>query len=321
MNMAGGLLAGLVLGIAAAIGREQLDRTIKSPDDLAPLGLTYLGLLPRIDGGIHGDDRAPYARRRKGRRTPADLSDAAVVPELMVNYAPHSATAEAARAIRTNILFMSPDVPYRRLLVTSAVPSEGKTTVACSIAIAMAQAGQRVALVDCDLRRPRLHRIFGKPNETGLTTVLLDPEVLDSAITSGEVPGLHLLTSGPIPPNPAELLHSEAFGRVLQELEKRFDRVIFDSPPLIPVTDAAVLSTRVDATVLVVKPFLTRKEVARHAVRSLRDVGGRILGTVLNDLDLSSRDSSYYYQYHSRYYHAYRQDSPAPPDDAPGASS
>ena len=166
-----------------------------------------------------------------------------------------------------------------------------------------------------------LHRIFGKQNETGLTTALLDPEGLDQTIGSTDVPGLHVLTSGPIPPNPAELLHSDAFGRVLQELEKRFDRVIFDSPPLMPVTDAAVLSTRVDATVLVVKPFLTRKEVARHAARSLRDVGGRILGTVLNDLDLSRRDSSYYYQYHSRYYHAYRQETPSPSaEDGPGAA-
>lgn len=321
MNMAGGLLAGLVLGIAAAIGREQLDRTIKSPDDTAPLGLTYLGFLPRIDGGI-GGDYAPYGRR-KGRRKPANLSEGNVVPELMVHYAPHSAIAEAARSIRTNILFMSPDVPYRRLLVTSAVPSEGKTTVACSIGIAMAQAGQRVALIDCDLRRPRMHRIFGKQNQEGLTTVLLDPDSLDQVLSPTDVPGLQVLTSGPVPPNPAELLHSEAFARVLQDLEKRFDRVIFDSPPLIPVTDAAVLSTRVDATVLVVKPFMTRKEVARHAVRSLRDVGGRILGTVLNDLDLSRRDATYYYQYHSKYYRAYRQDPPASPPEGgqPGPSA
>jgi capsular exopolysaccharide synthesis family protein len=146
---------------------------------------------------------------------------------------------------------------------------------------------------------------------------------LGEAIGTVDVPGLSVLTSGPVPPNPAELLHSEAFGRVLQELEKRFDRVVFDSPPLIPVTDAAVLSTRVDATILVVKPFMTRKEVARHAVRSLRDVGGRILGTVLNDLDLSRRDSSYYYQYHSRYYNAYRQDPAATEteDGQAGASS
>jgi capsular exopolysaccharide synthesis family protein len=282
------------------------------------MGLTYLGLLPRIETAYLGTEKP--AERRRRRRLGTDQLEAAARPELMVHYAPRSAIAEAARAMRTNILFMSPDVPYRRLLVTSAVPSEGKTTVACSIAIAMAQAGQRVALVDCDLRRPRLHRIFDKGNEEGLTTVLLDPETLDHALTTVDVPGLHLLTSGPIPPNPAELLHSETFGRVLQELEKRFDRVIFDSPPLIPVTDAAVLSTRVDGAVLVVKPFMTRKEVARHAARSLRDVGGRILGAVLNDLDLSGRGSAYYYQYQARYYNAYRQEE-GPPAKSEGGEA
>lgn len=318
VNMAGGLLAGIVLGIAAAIGREQLDRTIKSPDDVAPLGLTYLGLLPKI--ATDGRDREERGPGRRNRHIPAESTAAGVAPELIVHYYPHSAMAEAARAIRTNILFMSPDVPYRCLLVTSAVPSEGKTTVACAIAVAMAQAGQRVALVDCDLRRPRLHRIFGVTNETGLTTALLDPVALEDAIRPSDVPGLHVLTSGPIPPNPAELLHSDAFGGVLEELKKRFDRVVFDSPPLIPVTDAAVLSTRVDATVLVVKPFMTRKEVARHATRSLRDVGGKILGTILNDLDLSRRDSSYYYQYYSKYYAAYRPETPAgQSDDVSGA--
>jgi len=234
----------------------------------------------------------------------------------MVHEDPRSQIAEAARAIRTNIVFMSPDMPHRRLLVASAVPTEGKTTVACSIAVAMAQAGQRVILVDCDLRRPRLHKIFKTSNESGMTSVLLEPETLDEAILTTVVPNLHILTSGPIPPNPAELLHSDVFGRLLGELSTRFDRVVFDSAPLIPVTDATVLSTRVDATILVVKPFMTRKEVVRHAVRSLRDVGGKILGVVLNDLDLQRQDNYYYYRYHSRYYYAYGQEGPPGGSDA-----
>jgi polysaccharide biosynthesis transport protein len=318
-NMAGGFIAGLVLGVVAALSREQMDRTIKAPEDLAQLGLTYLGMLPRMNFETQAEGK-PGRRERRRRRTAQPASAPGGPPELMVHADPRGGVAEAARAIRTNILFMSPDAPYRRLLVGSAVPSEGKTTVACSIAIAMAQAGQRVALIDCDLRRPRLHRIFGSKNETGVTSVLLEPDTLDSAILDSPVPNLRVLTSGPIPPNPAELLHSDTFGRLLQELDKRFDRIVLDSPPLVPVTDAAVISTRVDATVLVVKPFMTRKEVARHAVRSLRDVGGKILGAVLNDLDLTRRDATYYYQYHSKYYYTYGE-GPAPStNESPPAS-
>ncbi len=305
-NVGGGLIIGLALGLSIALGRELLDRSLKSPEDVErALGLTSIGVIPRLAGPRQEKPR--YGRRHARLEPPP----AGGPPELIAHHQPAGAVAEAARAIRTNILFMSPDEPFKRLLVTSAVPSEGKTTVACGISIAMAQSGQRVLLIDCDLRRPRLHRIFEQDNRLGVSSLILDPSSLEEAIHETCVPGLSVLTSGPIPPNPAELLNSGSFAELLRQLAERFDRVIIDSPPLIPVTDAAVLSTLVSATVLVVKPFTSRKDLSRLATRSVRDVGGRILGVVLNDVDFSRNDSAYYYSgYYAYRSHGYKQESP-----------
>jgi capsular exopolysaccharide synthesis family protein len=301
VNVAIGLLAGLVLGIGVAVGREMLDRSIKTPDHIErDLRLPFLGLLPAVGEGVE----SPYGRKQNAP-TPTGK------PELVVHDQPKSGLAEAARAIRTNIVFMSPDSPHRVLLVTSAAPVEGKTTVASCIAVAMAQAGQRVALVDCDMRRPRLHRVFDRTNDVGLTSALLDINALDDAIYKTEVPNLSMIACGPIPPNPAELLHSEAFGKVLDALRARFDRVVIDSPPVIPVTDGSILSTRVDGTVFVVRAFRTSKDLARRAVRMVRTVGGNIVGTVLNGVSMDRPGYSYYYQgYYYRQGYSAEADSP-----------
>lgn len=296
LNIAVGAVVGLILGFALAIGREQLDRSIKTPDDVErELGLTFLGLLPEIDGTKTGPSYG-NGHRRRGEPKP-NLER----PELVVHEQPMSGIAEAARAIRTNIFFMSPDRPFLTLLVTSAGPAEGKTTVACCLATAMAQAGKRVVLVDCDMRRPRLHRVFGISNDAGVTSALLDPSLLDSLAQETQVPNLSVITTGPLPPNPAELLHSEAFEKVIDRLRTEYDRVIIDSPPIVPVTDAAVLSGKLDGTVLVVRAFNTSKELARRAMRALRDVGGRTVGIVLNAVDLERREYGYYqYYYYKR---------------------
>ncbi|HYQ18017.1 MAG TPA: CpsD/CapB family tyrosine-protein kinase, partial [Polyangiaceae bacterium] len=240
-----------------------------------------------------------YGRRKSRRRRPVD-NGAGGTPELVVHQHPTSGVAEAARALRTNILFMSPDKQFRTLLVTSAAPAEGKTTVACCIAIAMAQAGRRVALLDCDMRRPRVHRVFGLQNDVGVTTALLDKDSVLDIIRPTSIPNLSVITTGPIPPNPAEILHSDTFGRLLSALSDQFDHVVVDSPPVAPVTDAAILSTRVDATILVVRAFQTSKELARRAVRSLRDVGNHRVGTVLNAVDFDRREYGYYQYYYYR---------------------
>ena len=296
LNIGGGIAAGLVLGLIAAIGREQLDRTLKGPDEVErELGTVLLGVLPAEVLSPGMGRRA--ARERRRRANAAEPPNEAPI-ELSVHTRPTSGLAEAARAIRTNIIFMSPDNPHRTLLITSAVPAEGKTTVACAIATTIAKAGQRVALVDCDLRRPRMHHVFKQANDRGITSALLDRSVEESIAIQTEVPNLWMVPTGPIPPNPAELLHSEAFRGVLERLAQRFDRIIIDSPPIIAVTDATVLSTLVDGVVVVVRASTTTKDLVRRALKSLRDVGSPIVGVVLNAANVEE-DSYSAYKYYS----------------------
>jgi capsular exopolysaccharide synthesis family protein len=292
LNVGAGLVAGAFLGLVVALARDQRDRTIKTSQDIDRfLELPFLGLLPAQEPTV--------PRKQSGRRKRALESASEEGPELVVHREPSSGAAEAARAIRTNILFMSPDNPFRTLLVTSAGPAEGKTTVACAIAISMAQAGQRVVLVDCDLRRPRAGRIFLNGATDGVTTALISPEI--DCAKPCDVPNLWIAASGPLPPNPAEILQSEAFNQLLEGLKGRFDRVIVDSPPIVPVTDAAVLSTRVDGVILVVRAGRTTRDMAQTGARRLKDIGGRVIGSVLNAIDLR-RHSYGYYQYYRRRY-------------------
>jgi polysaccharide biosynthesis transport protein len=304
-NLALGVLAGLGLGIAAALGRDRMDRTIKTPDDAEEaLDIPALGLLPAV--GFRGKTRSGRRESRRASRRAhnrSESADAVASPiQLYVHDHPTSGLAEAARAIRTNILFTSPDRPFKLLLVTSPGPSEGKTTVACCVATAMAQAGQRVLLVDCDMRRPQIHRVFGKKTELGVSSTLLDLNSLNDAVVPTEIPNLSILPCGPIPPNPSELLHSAAFEKLLEVLLGQYDRVIIDSPPIGPVTDAAILSTRVDGTIFVVRAYSTSRDLADRALRALKSVGGRVIGVVLNDVDLSRSEYGYHQYYYFRYY-------------------
>lgn len=297
LNVAGGIAAGIALGLLTAIAREQLDRTLKAPDQVErELGAPLLGVLP-----VAPETNLPTlaSARRRGRNRGSSSNSEAANLALTVHRRPTSGMAEAARAIRTNIVFMSPDSPYRTLLITSAAPSEGKTTVACSVATTIAQAGLRVVLIDCDLRRPRLHSIFLQNNDHGLTSALLDPTQEDSIVFETEVPNLWVAPTGQIPPNPAELLHSEAFRGILERLKQRFDRVVIDSPPIAAVTDATVLSTQVDGVIVVVRSQRTNKDIVRRALKSLRDVGSRLVGVILNaaDVEGGSYGAYKYYSY------------------------
>ncbi len=299
-NVAVGIALGLLLGFAGATGREMLDRTVRNAEDIErELGLAVLGSLPDVtrDGG--GMNLGYYYGRRRAQKAQAANPGEHARPELLVHTHPKSVAAEAARSIRTNLMFMSPDNPYRCLLVTSAGPAEGKTTVATSIAIAIAQTGQSVCLVDCDLRKPRVHSVFGERNDKGVTTALLEPGQIPSLVVDTQIPNLKILRAGPTPPNPADLMHSEAFGRVLAELRAEFDRVVIDSPPIGFVTDGVILSTRVDATVLVVRALATRRDAAKRAMRSLRGVGATCAGFVLNAV--TSGDGHYYAGYYAPY--------------------
>jgi len=314
MNVSIGLFVGLLLGVGLALLREQLDSSLKTPDDLEDLlSVTFLGLLPEL-----AEDDSPKDRRRR-RRTDRRDSGPTTHPELVVHERPLSGVAEAARSIRTNLTFVNPDRPYRKLLVTSAAPAEGKTTVACSIAIALAQGGQRVCIVDCDLRRPRLHRIFGRAGDVGVTNVLVGDATIDDVIKPTDIANLWSIPSGPIPPNPADVLQSDRFRRFLADLTERFDRVILDSPPLVAVTDSAIISTLVDGTVFVVRAFKTSKHLAAQGLRALRDVDVPVVGAVLNAVNLNRHEYSYYYHYY--YYKRAGYRSSADADALPESAS
>lgn len=300
-NVGIGFVAGLVLGIALALLRETLDNTLKTPEDLEKrLDVTFLGLLPEI-AEDDLDGRPTKGRRKKARRIKTELP-----PELLVHERPASGMAEAARSLRTNLMFMNPDKPYRRLLVTSAAPSEGKTTVAVSIAISLAQGGQRVCIVDCDLRRPRLHRIFGRAGDIGLMNVILGEATVEQVAKPTVVPNLYCVPCGPIPPNSADVVSSEKFRHVLDELGEHFDRVVLDSPPVVAVTDSAILSTLVDGVVLVVRAFKTTFGLSRSGLRTLRDVDAPIAGAVLNAVNLNRHEYAY------KHYYYYRREGYAP---------
>ncbi|HEX7602669.1 MAG TPA: polysaccharide biosynthesis tyrosine autokinase [Polyangiaceae bacterium] len=316
-NLGTGALLGLVLGIGLAILREQLDSSMKTPGDVEDrLGITFLGMLPSLDEK-KGEPTARKRRRRGDiRRAPGDD------PAIYVHQRPLSGVAEAARSVRTNLHFMSPDHPHRIILVTSSAPAEGKTTVACSIAIAMAQSGQRVCIVDCDLRRPRLHRVFGRVGDHGLTSILIGEAAIDDVAKpakagpqGGDIPNLWCIPAGSPPPNPADLLHSERFKKFLSDLGERFDRVIIDSPPLAAVTDSAIVSTLVDTTVFVIRANHTSHYLARQGLRALHDVDSPIAGAVLNAVDLSKTTYSYYYQQY--YYYRREGYGPVEGDSAP----
>jgi capsular exopolysaccharide synthesis family protein len=268
---------GALVAIGAAFVIEYLDDTIKTPDDVTRVsGLPTLGAIARLKEGA-GD-----------RQLVASIESKA--PE-----------SEAYRTLRTNIQFSSVDRPTRTLLVTSSGPSEGKSTTAANLAVVMAQTGKRVIAVDADLRRPVLHRVFGVPNNTGITTALLagDALSLEGHLRPTKIENLSLLTSGPIPPNPSEILGSHRMAGLIESLTQAADMVIFDSPPVLAVTDAAVMGRQVDGVVLVVDARQTREQVLARAVSELQNTGANLLGVVLNRLDSRSGGYDYYYYYYS----------------------
>lgn len=196
---------------------------------------------------------------------------------------PRSPAAEAYRTLRTNIRFAALDKALRTLLVTSTASNEGKTTTIANLAVTMAQAEQRVILVDCDLRRPSLHTLFGVGNEQGLTNVILD-EATTLPVQATDVPGLRLLTSGPTPPRPADVLGSRRMAATIARLCEEADIVLFDTPPIIAVTDAAVLATAVDGVLLVFRAGETKRDRAREARKLLGKVNANVVGVVLTDV-------------------------------------
>ena len=209
---------------------------------------------------------------------------------------PRSPIAEAYRTLRTNIQFSSLDRPLQTLLVTSTTPEEGKSTTLANLAVTFAQAGHRVILVDADLRRPMLHKLFGLPNSIGLTSLFIADAPGSLPLQETEVPNLMLLPSGPQPPNPSELLGSQRMDKVIAALKEASDYVLFDCPPIIAVTDAAVLGRKVDGVLLVVSAGKTKRDHAARAKLLLEKVNANLLGVVLTNAKLDMRLYQYYTQ-------------------------
>ena len=215
--------------------------------------------------------------------------------ETLIAYSnPRSPVAEAYRQLRTNIQFSTLDKPLRTLLVTSTSPEEGKSTTLANLAITIAQTGSTVILADCDLRRPTIHQLFGVKNGTGLTSVLIDSSVKEFPFQDSGIPNLRLLPSGPLPPNPSELLGSRRMTELIDQLKEEADFVLFDSPPIVAVTDAAVLATKMDGVLLVIKAGTTKRELAKKAKDLLERVNANLLGVVLNNVRYETGLHHYY---------------------------
>jgi capsular exopolysaccharide synthesis family protein len=228
---------------------------------------------------------------------PRDLSPLRLIAETD----PKSPASEAYRALRTNIQFAGLDQPCRSIVITSASAGEGKTTSVANFGVVAAQGGSRVCLVDSDLRRPVLHRFFGLDNSRGLTTALVEDLPFAELAQPTRVPNLWLLPSGPLPPNPAELVGSKRMREGLEQAVNKFDLVLCDSPPVIAVADGVALAAQCDGVILAIRVGTVAHEVIRRAVEHIEGVKGKILGVLLNNVDLS-RDGYYYYY---RYYQAY----------------
>jgi len=270
------LVVGLLLGLGAAFLVDYLDTTIRDEDDLqTATGLPNLAMIPQADGAEHGDEGHIVARD-----------------------APQSPAAEAYRNLRTAIKFLSLDRPIRTVLVTSARPGEGKTTTATNLAIVASRSGQKVLLIDCDLRRPQAHLFFSLPNDVGFTSVLLGEVTLqEAAQTPGDTGTLAIVTSGPLPPDPSDLLSGDTTRRALDRIGSEVDLVVIDSPPILPVADPTVLAGLVDGVIVVASAGTTDKRQLARAIARLQQVEAPILGTVLNRSQMKDEgDYSYGYE-------------------------
>lgn len=278
-------LAGLVLAGGAILLLEYLDDTIKSPADIE-------SALAEVNIGSGSRSTLGTITRISNIHKQADL--------LIASKHPRSPITEAYRALRTNLRFSGVDATNMALLVSSAGPGEGKTTTSTNLAVVFAQGGKRVVIVDADLRRPSLHKFFDLPNNVGLSSLFLDnPPPLDQVIQQTSIQGLRVLTSGAIPPNPAELLDSRKMTDLISQLRAESDLVIFDSPPVLAVADASIIGSHCTGALLVVDAGKTRTELCRHAFETLAKNNVKILGVVLNKVSARRGSGYYYYPYYS----------------------
>jgi tyrosine-protein kinase Etk/Wzc len=300
VNLLLGALLGLGLGLGMAFFVERLDNSLKSIEDVEATGLSILGSIPLIKGT---KDR----KSKKEEEKSEDYQIKRITSNLVTHFEPKSPISEAYRTFRTNLQFARLDAPLKTILVTSSGPSEGKSTTVANLAITMAQMGTNTILIDSDLRRPVLHSIFNLQRTPGLTNYLAGNVPWKEIIQETPIENLSLLTCGVLPPNPSELLGSKKMRMLLEELKEKYDMILFDSPPVIAVTDAAVLSTLLDGVVLVSSSGSTSREALLRAITLLENVKGRLIGGVLNKIKVESVYGSYHYYYYYHYYGGTKQ--------------
>jgi capsular exopolysaccharide synthesis family protein len=302
-NIPRNLMFAAVLGLASGIGLafllEGLDNTVRTTEQAQMLsGLASLGMIPL---GTKAVREGSYPKR-------LTIASSKEAVELVTLSRPQSQMSESYRALRTSLLLSNLGAPPKVIMITSALPQEGKTTTSMNSAVVLAQKGVRVLLIDADLRRPSIHKNLGMGPHTGLSNVLTGSATLEEAITHTSIlPNLDVLTAGTPPPNPAELLASTNMRDLLAQLREQYDHIVIDTPPSLSVTDAVVLSPRADAVVLVIRSSQTTKQALRRSRDILTQVNAKVVGVLLNAVDLSSPDYYYYYEYQGKYARYYRE--------------
>ncbi len=287
MNLILGVLLGLGLGIGLTFAREYFDNSLKTIEDLEHMGFPVLGSIPFIKAEENGHKKENIIRMRS---------------RLITHLKPKSPVSESYRTLRTNLQFLNLDKPVKTLILTSAGPSEGKSTTVANVAITFAQMGSKILLVDTDLRKPIIHRFFGVSRDKGLTNLLTKKMKFEEVVINTEIKGLDILPSGPLPPNPSELLSSQAMTSFIDEMKRKYNMIFFDTPPVIAVTDATVLSSKVDGAVLIVKSGETDREALKRAYTQLENVKAKVFGSLLNGVHMDDMFGSYYYYYYRQYY-------------------
>jgi len=302
INLALGLILGLMLGVSMAFFIDYLDNTIKTPDDIEKtLDLPSLGVIPAFKMF-----ETPVGTRLLTAAS-TQSTDASVDAVLQGSQDMRSRVWEAYRSLRTSLLLSNSGKPPQIILVTSALPAEGKTTTALNAAIVLAQTSARTLLIDLDMRRPKIGSHFGLNGHQGMSYFLTGNSDLTSQVRKTSVPNLFVVSAGYVPPNPAELIGSDRMDKALKLLRDYFQYVVIDSPPILSVTDALVLSPKVDGVVMVVRGGETPREAVRRASEHLNQVGAKILGVMINDVDIRKSEYRYYYKYYydSKYYSGY----------------
>lgn len=306
-NLGFAFLLGLTSGVGLAFLLEGLDNTIRTTEQAQNIsGLPSLGMIPL---GSKSAREGPNSKRLV-------IASSKEAVELITQVRPQSQMAESYRALRTSLLLSNIGAPPKIIVVTSALPQEGKTTTSINTAVVLAQKGVRVLLIDADLRRPSIHKTLGMGPRSGLSNVLTGSTNLEQAITRTTIlPNLFILPAGTPPPNPAELLASSAMRDMLAQLCEHYDHIVIDTPPTLSVTDAVVMSPRADAVVLVIRSSQTTKQALRRARDILAQVNAKVVGVLLNAVDLSSPDYYYYYEYQGKYAGYYRDHESSQHDD------